>query len=189
MVSLGINSLGISISNELSAFFRHITLTYTRIGRASTVHHGPIWAEPNLPLFRVEVWKHDRRTNFCTIDATGKLQRQIINNLQSRGAAKPVRQVFSRQVFPRFHISSFLISCFLISHSCFYQYPRTVPSNQIGEGFKFCSLIGSHGWRCCKNLEKRCNVLSNISCHMGRGQSRIWDHQSDCRRLNYNRMT
>jgi len=26
---------------------------------------------------------------------------------------------------------------------------RTVPSNQIAEGFEFCSLIGSHGWRCC----------------------------------------
>ena len=26
---------------------------------------------------------------------------------------------------------------------------RTVPSNQIAEGFKFCSLIGLHGRRCC----------------------------------------
>jgi len=26
---------------------------------------------------------------------------------------------------------------------------RTVPSNQIAEGFEFCSLIGSHGWRYC----------------------------------------
>jgi len=24
-----------------------------------------------------------------------------------------------------------------------------VPSNQIAEGFKFFSLIGSHSWRCC----------------------------------------
>jgi len=32
-------------------------------------------------------------------------------------------------------------------------------------------------------------VLSNISYHMGRGWSRIWDHQSDCRRPNYNCMT
>jgi len=38
--------------------------------------------------------------------------------------------------------------------SKFLQHPaaraRTVPSNQIAEGFKFCSLIGSQGWRCCK---------------------------------------
>jgi len=26
------------------------------------------------------------------------------------------------------------------------------------------------------------DVLNKISCHMGRGRSRIWDHQSDCRR-------
>jgi len=36
--------------------------------------------------------------------------------------------------------------------SKFLQHPvtraRTVPSNQIAE-FKFCSLIGSHSWRCC----------------------------------------
>ena len=36
--------------------------------------------------------------------------------------------------------------------SKFLQHPvaraRTVPSNQIAEGFKFCSLIGSRGWRC-----------------------------------------
>ena len=30
--------------------------------------------------------------------------------------------------------------------------------------------------------------LSNISGHMGRGRSRIWDRQSDCRRPNYNCM-
>ena len=37
--------------------------------------------------------------------------------------------------------------------SKFLQHPvaraRTVPSNQIAEGFEFCSLIDSHGWRCC----------------------------------------
>ena len=37
--------------------------------------------------------------------------------------------------------------------SKFLQHPvaraRTMPSNQIAEGFEFCSLIGSHGWRCC----------------------------------------
>ena len=142
-------------------------LTYTRIWRASTVRHGPSWAEPNLPLFRVEVGL--RQTNYgpriiritravclCEIygeiynrsrhhtgqqtwystvslkaRSTGKLPVHTIDGetsmsnqqLQPRGAAKPVRQVFSRRVFPRFHISSFLISCFLISHSCFYQYP------------------------------------------------------------------
>ena len=26
---------------------------------------------------------------------------------------------------------------------------RTVPTNQITEGFEFCSLIGSHDWNCC----------------------------------------
>jgi len=26
---------------------------------------------------------------------------------------------------------------------------RTVPTNQIAEGFEFCSLIGSHGSHCC----------------------------------------
>jgi len=37
--------------------------------------------------------------------------------------------------------------------SKFLQHPvaraRNVPSNQIAEGFEFCSLIGSHCWRCC----------------------------------------
>ena len=49
---------------------------------------------------------------------------------------------------PKLHSSPRIVQC-LQRFSKFLQHPvaraRTVPSNQIAEGFEFCSLIGSHG--------------------------------------------
>ena len=55
---------------------------------------------------------------------------------------------------------------------------RTVPSKQIAE-FKFCSLLGSQGWHCCKwklqehAMEKRSSPQGCLSLSMG---TNIWDY-------------
>jgi len=51
--------------------------------------------------------------------------------------------------------------------SKFLQHPvarmRTVPSNQITEGFEFCSRIGSHSWRCCNQKLQELGKILIIS--------------------------
>jgi len=73
-----------------------------------------------------------------------------------------------------------------------WQYPWGQGRCTVGNGIK-------HHWSLCADrsslvprpphVRRGSGVLSNISCHKGRGWSWIWDHQSDDRRHNYICMT